>query len=259
MSCESNAWISLHVIWFHVLCPMCSTFFVKDPAELSLFGYRPPSENMSLKHVSSKNLLLWVVPGMSFQMGVHGQINGGCLTWKGFRTPKGVPVLNGSDYHYILIKHATVMMNVPAFPTAPATKPELYEVLKTIENCLLKQFSENQYVCSLFSWHPELFVFGCEPPIWNDVVPGTFPLNISRQTTQKMTCILATNAHLTICCSRDLPPPEAKIWIENVHSERIYIQRFAPHFLDFSKIADLQSSWACRSAIFQRLKHNIML
>ena len=181
MSCESNAWISLHVIWFHVLCPMCSTFFVKDPAELSLFGYRPPSENMSLKHVSSKNLLLWVVPGMSFQMGVHGQINGGCLTWKGFRTPKGVPVLNGSDYHYILIKHATVMMNVPAFPTAPATKPELYEVLKTIENCLLKQFSENQYVCSLFSWHPELFVFGCElTPIWKYVDSWSKDLNWKR-------------------------------------------------------------------------------
>ena len=56
-------------------------------------------------------------------------------------------------------------------------------------------------------------------------------------TTQRITCIWPP----THICPRDLPP-EANIWIEKVDSERI-CQRFAPHFHDLKKIADLQSSY----------------
>ena len=62
-------------------------------------------------------------------------------------------------------------------------------------------------VCSLFH-DTQNYLYSAANPHLKNVVPGTFP--------------------------------EVKIWLENVHSERIYIQRFASHFDDFSKIADLQ-------------------
>ena len=99
-----------------------------------------------------------------------------------------------------------------------------------------------------------------------------------------------------ICCSSD-PSQKQRFELEKFSLWKEYIQRFAPHFTIFQKTSDLPACsvplggvklskfkqvqgsdvgsihdfcrkyrvplggaiWACRSAIFQQLKHNIML
>ena len=107
--------------------------------------------------------------------------------------------------------------------------------------------------------------------------------------TPRIICIRLRTPHLKWCCPRDLPPqyftsndpindmyfghqrtfdnmlfqgppsPRSKDMNWKCSLRTNIYSKICTTFLDFSKIADLQSSWACRSAIFQRLKHNIML
>ena len=105
------------------------------------------------------------------------------------------------------------------------------------------------------SWHfSEILMFLCE---WWSIV--------FTSSTSKIICIRRPTPIWKYVASGRASKWE-RIWVNNVRRERIlkYLHTF-PWF--FSKIADLQAHsaalgaalWACRSAIFQRLKHKTMV
>merc|ERR1712208_17584 len=67
-------------------------------------------------------------------------------------------------------------------------------------------------------------------------------INISCQGHQQLYGIVCRPPHLEICCSRDLPQKQ-RFELKKCSLCKNIDSSFEPHFHDFSKIADLQSSY----------------
>ena len=123
------------------------------------------------------------------------------------------------------------------------SQKQRFELQKfALKNIYSKIWTKNVHVFIIFCTYIDLF--------------NTFVYFHSR--TPKVTCILAADPHLKICCSRD--PPDAEIWVTKVCFEKYIfkdfskIWRFFKKFIIFQKIHDFsKNSWFFKKImIFQK-------